>query len=47
MAFPLIWLHFARKVFFVIGTDVKREFTGLTIDEIYKEIDILKNPAGR
>jgi len=29
--------------YFVIGTDVKREFTKSTLDEIYKEIDILKN----
>lgn len=28
--------------YFVVGTDVKKEFTQNTLDEIYKEIDILK-----
>jgi predicted Zn-dependent peptidase len=33
--------------FLVIGTDVKKEFTGLTLDEVYKEMDILRNePVG-
>ena len=36
-----------KEGFLVIGTDVKKEFTGLTIDEIYKEIEILKTePVG-
>ncbi len=30
---------------FVIGTDVKRELTQLAIDEIYKEIEVLKTEA--
>lgn len=29
--------------YFVIGTDVKKEFTQSTLDEIYKEIEILKS----
>lgn len=33
---------FTRSGFFVIGTDVKREFTQQTIDEIHKEIKILQ-----
>jgi predicted Zn-dependent peptidase len=33
--------------FLVIGTDVKREFTGLTLEEVYKEMAILRNePIG-
>lgn len=32
----------AQAGYFVIGTDVKREFTQQTIDEIYKEIKILQ-----
>ncbi|QHT69565.1 insulinase family protein [Rhodocytophaga rosea] len=28
--------------YFVIGTDVKREFTSLTIEEVYKEMQILR-----
>jgi predicted Zn-dependent peptidase len=33
--------------FLIIGTDVKKEFTGLTIDEVYKEMEILRNePVG-
>lgn len=31
--------------YFVIGTDVKRENTQLALDEIYKELEILKNVA--
>ncbi len=33
---------FGQAGYFVIGTDVKREFTQQTIDEIYKEIKILQ-----
>lgn len=33
---------FAQAGYFVIGTDVKREFTQQTIDEIHKEIKILQ-----
>ncbi len=33
---------FAQAGYFVIGTDVKREFTQQTIDEIHKEIQILQ-----
>lgn len=33
---------FAQAGYFVIGTDVKREFTQQTIDEIHKEISILR-----
>jgi zinc protease len=33
---------FAQAGYFVIGTDVKREFTQQTIDEIHKEINILR-----
>lgn len=29
--------------YFIIGTDVKKEYTRLALDEIYKEIDILSN----
>jgi predicted Zn-dependent peptidase len=33
--------------YLVIGTDVKKEFTGLTLDEVYKEMEILRNgPVG-
>jgi predicted Zn-dependent peptidase len=33
--------------FLVIGTDVKKEFTGLTLDEVYKEMEMLRNePVG-
>lgn len=28
--------------YFIAGTDVKKEFTGLVIDEIYKEIELLR-----
>lgn len=36
-----------QEGFLVIGTDVKKEYTGLTIEEIYKEIEILKTePVG-
>lgn len=34
---------FSRSGYFVIGTDVKREFTQQTIDEIHKEIQRLQN----
>ncbi len=33
---------FTQAGYFVIGTDVKKEYTQLTIDEIYKEITILQ-----
>ena len=33
---------FTQAGYFVIGTDVKREFTQQTIDEIYKEIKVLQ-----
>ena len=33
---------FSQAGYFVIGTDVKREFTQQTIDEIHKEIKILQ-----
>jgi predicted Zn-dependent peptidase len=33
--------------FLVMGTDVKKEFTGPTIDEVYKEMEVLrKEPVG-
>lgn len=31
--------------YFVIGTDVKKEFTRLALDEIYKEIEIMKTQS--
>jgi predicted Zn-dependent peptidase len=31
--------------YFVIGTDVKKEFTRLALDEIYREIEIMKTQS--
>lgn len=40
-------MNFKNAGYFVVGTDVKKEFTQKTIDEIYKEIEILRNqPLG-
>lgn len=33
---------FSKEGYFIIGTDVKKEFTQLTIDEIMKEIELLR-----
>jgi len=40
-----IWSHLStlpREGYLLIGTDVKREFTQLTLDEIWKEIRVLR-----